>query len=82
MSVSSHLEQAVSRIERAQEIIQEVRRAPATLESQATWLAALTDLCAAMLDVQTFNNESVHEKLHLLGGRIGMRDLAPPRPRE
>ncbi len=82
MPVPNHLEQAANRIQQAQEVIAAMRAAPATLENHARWLEALSDLCAAMLDLQSFNNESVHEKLHLLGGRLGMKDLAPPRPRE
>jgi hypothetical protein len=36
-------------------------------------LAALTDYAEALKDIQEYSNESVHEKLHQLAGRVGLR---------
>lgn len=43
------------------------------------WLEALTAYCEALADIHTYNNESVHEKLHALAGRTGLRKF-PPTP--
>jgi hypothetical protein len=37
------------------------------------WLEALTAYCEALADIQTYNNESIHEKLHELAGRVGLK---------
>ena len=44
-----------------------------TCENQKVWLEALTDYCLALSEVQSYHNESVHEKLHELAGRAGIR---------
>jgi len=73
MAVPKHLEDAAARLKDAQARIQRVRAKPATLESQQEWLAALTDASQALLEIQEYNNESVHEKLHELAARAGVR---------
>lgn len=37
------------------------------------WLESLTAYCEALADIHTYNNESIHEKLHALAGRMGLR---------
>jgi hypothetical protein len=73
MSVSKHLEEAAAKLKEATFRIEEARKGPVTCENQNIWLAALTDYCLALCDMHTYNNESVHEKLHELAGRIGLR---------
>lgn len=73
MSVSRHLEEAAERLRQASALIVQIRTGPVTCENQNLWLAALTDYCQALADIQTYNNESVHEKLHELAGLAGLR---------
>lgn len=73
MSLGKQLEQAAGRLKEAARRIQQAREKPASVESQQEWLAALTDYVTALSDIQEFNNESVHEKLHALAGRAGLR---------
>ncbi len=75
MAVPKHLNEAVARLKEASTRIDAARTERLTLESVGEWLAALTDFCLALSDVQSFNNESVHEKLHALAGRAGLRGL-------
>lgn len=67
MPVPAHLEQAASRLEYATIRLQDARRGTDLRE----WLDALTEHSLALADVQTFANESVHEKLHAVAGREG-----------
>ena len=79
MTVPKHLEEAAARLKDASLRIAAVRELPFTAENQRAWLEALSDFCVALSDIQTYNNESVHEKLHELAGRIGLRRFpAPP----
>jgi hypothetical protein len=73
MSVPKHLADAAVKIKEASFRIDEARRGPVTCENQKVWLEALTDYCLALSEVQSYNNESVHEKLHELAGRAGVR---------
>lgn len=73
MAVPKHLDEAVSRLKAASARIELARQKPFTHEVQQEWLIALTDLSYALCDIQEFNNESVHEKLHELAARIGLR---------
>lgn len=73
MAVPKHLEDAATRLKEAAFRIDEARRGPVTCENQKLWLDALTDYCVALTDIQSYNNESAHEKLHELAGRIGLR---------
>ena len=75
MSLGRHLEQATARLEEAAFRIDELRKKPPSLESQREWLIALTEYCTAASDVQRFANESVHEKLHAIAGRLGVSDV-------
>lgn len=79
MSLGKHLEQAVKRLEEAERRIGKVRNEAATLEGMRNWLVALSDFTAALSDIQRYNNESVHEKLHELAERIGMKSGSPHR---
>jgi hypothetical protein len=73
MAVSKHLDQAAAKLKEAAFRIDEARQGPVTCENQKVWLEALTDYCLALTEVQSYNNESIHEKLHELAGRVGLR---------
>jgi hypothetical protein len=73
MSVPKHLAEAVARLKEASFRIDEARHGPVTCENQKVWLEALTDYCLALSEVQSYNSESVHEKLHELAGRAGIK---------
>lgn len=75
MTVPKHLEDAVAKLKEAEFRIDEARRGPVTCDNQKIWLEALTDYCLALSEVQAYNNESVHEKLHELAGRAGLRQF-------
>jgi hypothetical protein len=74
MSLAKHLEQAAERYEIAASRIAEARTRQRTLENLAEWLDALTELSLASADLQRFNNESIHEKLHAIAGRLKVED--------
>ena len=71
MTLAKHVEDATIRLKEAAFRIDEARTKALTLESAREWLEALTEFATALADVQMFNNESVHEKLHELRGRLG-----------
>ncbi len=73
MSVPKHLEAAAAKLKDAAMRIAEAREGPVTCENQQRWLEALTDYCMALGDIQSYNNESIHEKVHELAGRVGLR---------
>ena len=73
MTVSRHVEEAAEKLREAAREIALARESPATCENQRIWLEALTAYCEALADMHTYNNESVHEKLHALAGRMGLR---------
>lgn len=73
MALPKHLEEAVARLKEASWRIDEARAKPLTLESLQDWLSALTDYTMAATDIHEFTNESIHEKLHELAGRIGLK---------
>ncbi len=76
MTVPRHLEDAAARLKTASARINEAKRGPITCENQQVWLEALTDYCEALAEIHSYNNESVHEKLHELAGRIGLKKFA------
>ncbi len=76
MPVPGHLDESVALLRAASARI-DVARAKPALDALHEWLAALTDFCPAVADIQSFNNESVHEKLHELAGRVGPREFPP-----
>jgi hypothetical protein len=71
MSLAKHLEEAAKRLEEASFRIDAARANLLTVSNLQAWVAALTDYCQALSDIQRLNNESVHEKLHALAGRLG-----------
>lgn len=73
MTVSRHVEEAAERLQEARRQIALAREGPVTCENEKVWLEALTAYCEALADIQTYNNESVHEKLHALAGQMGLR---------
>ncbi len=80
MTVPKLLEEAVGRLKEASFLIEQAREKPSTLESQREWLGALTDYSLALSEVQEYNNESVHEKLHELAARVGLKQFPSGRP--
>lgn len=76
MTVPKHLEDAAGRLKEASARIEQARRGPISCDNQQVWLVALTDYCEALAELQSYNNESVHEKLHELAGRIGLKKFA------
>ena len=78
MSVPKHLAEAVAMLKEASFRIDEARHGPVTCENQKVWLEALTDYCLALSEVQSYNSESVHEKLHELAGRAGVKPFPGP----
>ncbi len=73
MTVSRHLEEAAHRLKEARLQIDLVPEGPATCENQKVWLEALTAYCQALGNIQSYNNESIHEKLHELAAKLGLR---------
>jgi hypothetical protein len=73
MSVGKHLDEAAAKLKDASLRIEGARVGPATVENQQRWLEALTDYCQALADIHSYNNESIHEKLHELAGKLGLR---------
>ncbi len=71
MAVPKHLEEAAKKLDAAMYRIDQAREQPFGPESQREWLEGLTEFCFALSDIQEFNNESVHEKLHELAGNLG-----------
>jgi hypothetical protein len=77
MSVGKHLEEAVSRLEEAGLRIEAARDGQPSPENTRAWLEALTDYVQALAEVHQYANESIHEKLHALAGRLGLRPNPP-----
>ncbi len=75
MAVPKHLEESVANMKAAAFRIDQARAKPPSAEVNREWLAALTDFTAALSEVQEYNNESVHEKLHELAARAGLRQF-------
>lgn len=73
MTVSRHVEEAAGKLQEAARQIALAREGPNSCENQRVWLEGLTVYCEALADLHTYNNESVHEKLHELAGRMGLR---------
>jgi uncharacterized protein YukE len=73
MTLGKQLEQAAARMKEAGRRIEGARAKPASVEAQQEWLGALTDYVTALSDIQEFNNESLHEKVHALAGRVGLK---------
>jgi hypothetical protein len=72
MSLPKHLEEAAARLKEASYRIDQARAQPPSLESLQAWLSALTDYSFAVSDMHQLNNESIHEKLHDIAGRLGL----------
>ena len=70
MAVPQHLEDAVNRLKEASWRIDQARPKASTIEQIREWLVALTDFSIVLSDIQGYNNESIHEKLHELAGRM------------
>ena len=78
MALPKHLEEAVARLKEASFRVEQAREKPFTLDAQKEWLVALTDYAYALSDIQEYNNESVHEKLHEVAARAGLRKFPSP----
>jgi hypothetical protein len=77
MTVSRHLEEAAEKLREARQQIALAREGPDSCENQRVWLEALTAYCEAIADIHTYNNDSIHEKLHALAGQMGLRKFPP-----
>lgn len=75
MTLPKHLEDAANTLEEASLRIDKAKGKPVTLESLQEWLMALTDYSRAVSDIQQLNNESLHEKVHELASRMGLRQF-------
>ena len=75
MTLPKHLEEAVAKLEQASYLIEQARAKSLTLDSVQEWLEGLTGYVKAATEIQQLNNESVHEKLHELAGRVGLRQF-------
>jgi hypothetical protein len=75
MAIPRHLDEAAARLREAKLRIEVARSKTFTSETSKEWLSALTDFALAAADVQSFSNESVHEKLHELAARAGIKKL-------
>jgi hypothetical protein len=73
MTVPRHLEEAAARLQEAEAQIARARAHPDGVENQRAWLEGLTLYCKALADIHTYNNESIHEKLHELAGATGLK---------
>lgn len=73
MSLPKHLDEAAARMKDAATRIELAREQPVSLETLRGWVAAVSDFCLALSDVHSFNNESVHEELHALEERVGIK---------
>jgi hypothetical protein len=84
MPVPRLLDEAASRMLEASRRIEQACIQAASAKGQRKWLAALTDFVLALADVQRFSSESIHEKLHELAGRTGLKKFPAerlPRPK-
>ena len=72
MSLPKHLAAASERLAEAAFRIEAARTQPSTPANLRDWLIALTDHGQALSDIQRLNNESIHEKLHAIAGRLGV----------
>lgn len=79
MTVSRHVTEAAEKLQEAARQIALAREGPDTCENQRAWLEALAKYCEALADIEAYNNESVHEKLHSLAWKMGLRKF-PPAP--
>lgn len=81
MALPQHVDEAANRLKAAAARIEDARGRAVTVENLRNWLGALTDFTQALSDVNSFNNESIHEKLHALADRMGLREF-PASPRK
>jgi len=79
MALPQHVDEAANRLKGATARIEDARGRAVSLESLREWLSALTDFTQALSDVNAFNNESVHEKLHAFADRMGLREFPTSR---
>ncbi len=75
MTLHKLLESAADRLNDAALRIEQAREAPASPEQLTKWMEALTQYVMALSEIHTLNNESIHEKLHELAGRAGLRQF-------
>lgn len=74
MALPKQLEEAATRLKEAAYRIDEARAKPLAIESLREWLDALTTYATALADIHQANNESIHEKLHEISWRTGLKD--------
>jgi hypothetical protein len=75
MALPELLEEAAARLDEAAYRISEARTQAPTIPVLHEWLSAVTDYCLALSDVQRLTNQSIHEKLHAIAGRLGIESV-------
>jgi len=81
MALPKHLDEAAARLKEASLRIEQARDKPITPDNQQAWLGALTDFSMALSDIQEYTNESIHEKLHEIAARVGLRQFPATEPK-
>jgi hypothetical protein len=80
MAVPHHLDDAVKRLEDANLRIDLARAKPTSMENLREWMEALTAYVRTLAEVHEYTNESVHEKIHALAGRVRLDAVVKPHP--
>ena len=73
MTLRKLVEGATERLSEANARIERAKEGPLDAERTKEWLEALTQYVTALGEIHTLTNESVHEKLHELAGRAGLK---------
>jgi hypothetical protein len=72
MSLAKHLEQATSRLEAARSVLRETREEVATIDGLKRRVDTLEQCVSALSEIQSYTNESIHEKLHRIATQLRM----------
>jgi hypothetical protein len=81
MALAKLLEEAAARLEDAESRIDAAREKTPRTDSLTEWVAALSDFVRALADIQSYNNESIHEKLQEISRRTKLGSLGPGEPK-
>jgi hypothetical protein len=81
MSLTEHVEQALTRLEHAERAIRDCREKQATLENVHEWLGHVSDFVLALSEVHELDREALDSGLHQITERIGLERLSSHRPR-
>jgi len=80
MTLRRHSDDAAERIGRAAAKIDELREREVSQEMIVEWISALSDYVTALSEMQSYNNESIHEKLQDLYGRAKVAPATSGKP--